>query len=162
MRTVKAQISLRIRAVWSGQSLSAYIIIGYYRMYEWSAKARMILCACAACSKIAHLFEGTFSLDAAMIIYTFCPVHAIFSESFLSPGKTMDSLAIQRARVHILPYDASTHEKGHFVVWRQRWSGPSLSAYRISGYLVYVDEQKMPRLDCTGHAELDLRCPKIA
>ena len=30
MRTAKAQISLRIRAVWSGPSLSAYRIIGYY------------------------------------------------------------------------------------------------------------------------------------
>ena len=34
MRTVKAQISLRIRAVWSGPSLSANRIIGFYRMYQ--------------------------------------------------------------------------------------------------------------------------------
>ena len=43
MRTVKAQISLRIRAVWSGPSLSAYRIIGHYRMYQWRANIRMRL-----------------------------------------------------------------------------------------------------------------------
>ena len=50
-RTAKAQISLRIRAVWSGPSLSANIIIWYYRIYEWKTKARMIFCACAGWSK---------------------------------------------------------------------------------------------------------------
>ena len=35
MRTVKAKIRQRIRAVWSGPSLFANRIIGYYRMYEW-------------------------------------------------------------------------------------------------------------------------------
>ena len=44
---VKAKISLRIRAVWSGPSLSAARIIGYYRMYQQRAKARMSPCACA-------------------------------------------------------------------------------------------------------------------
>ena len=28
----------------SGPSLSTYRIIGYYKMYEWRAKARMIFC----------------------------------------------------------------------------------------------------------------------
>ena len=60
MRTAKAQISLRIRAVWSGPSLSANRIIGYYRMYQWRANARMRphacvgwiwLCAFCACWK---------------------------------------------------------------------------------------------------------------
>ena len=41
MRTAKARISLRIRC------MSANRIIGYYRMYERRAKARMILYACA-------------------------------------------------------------------------------------------------------------------
>ena len=67
MRTAKTQISLRIRAVWSGPSLSANRISGYYKMYEWRAKARMILCACAGWSDSTHfcMFEGTFSHDAA-------------------------------------------------------------------------------------------------
>ena len=43
IRTAKAQISLRICAVWSGLSLSANRIIGYYRMYEWRVKTRMTL-----------------------------------------------------------------------------------------------------------------------
>ena len=42
MWTAEVQISLRISAVWSGPSLSANRIIGYYRMYEWRAKIRMI------------------------------------------------------------------------------------------------------------------------
>ena len=59
----RAQISLRIRAVWSGPPLSANRIMGYYRLCEWRAKARMILFACAewyecalcACSKALFL-----------------------------------------------------------------------------------------------------------
>ena len=52
--TVKAQISLRIRAVWSGPSLSTNRIIGYYRMYEWRGNNRKLLCACARWSESAH------------------------------------------------------------------------------------------------------------
>ena len=52
MRTEKAQISLRIRAVWSGPSLSANRIIWYYRTYGWRANARMILWACAGWIRI--------------------------------------------------------------------------------------------------------------
>ena len=60
MLTAKAQIRQRIRAVWSGLSLSADRTIGYYRMYQWRANARMRLwasvewtwiCAFCACSK---------------------------------------------------------------------------------------------------------------
>ena len=54
MRTAKAQISLRIRAVWSEPSLSANRIIRYYRMYEWTAKTRLVLCACAGLSEPVH------------------------------------------------------------------------------------------------------------
>ena len=52
MWTAKAQIRLRIRAVWSGPSLSANRIIVYYRTYEWTAKTREILCA--GSSESAH------------------------------------------------------------------------------------------------------------
>ena len=54
MRTAKAQISLRIRAVWSGPLLSANRLIVYYKMYEWRAKAWIILCACTGWSESAH------------------------------------------------------------------------------------------------------------
>ena len=56
----EGQIRQRIRAVWSGPSLSANRTIGYYRMYQWRANARMRLwawvewtwiCAFCACSK---------------------------------------------------------------------------------------------------------------
>ena len=65
MRTVKAQISLRIRADWSGPSLSANKIIRYYKMYECRRKARMILCACARGSgpaNVAHVRWALFRL----------------------------------------------------------------------------------------------------
>ena len=38
MRTAKAQISLRIRAGWSGPLLSANRRLEYYRMYKWPGK----------------------------------------------------------------------------------------------------------------------------
>ena len=47
MRTAEVQISLRIRAVWSGPSQSAIRITGYYSVYQWRAKTRMRPCACA-------------------------------------------------------------------------------------------------------------------
>ena len=66
VRTAKAQISLHIHAVWSGPSLSANRIIGYYRMYEWMENKgpvdnlhmyRMIwICAFWACSKACFCF----------------------------------------------------------------------------------------------------------
>ena len=66
-RTVKAQISLRTCAVWSGPSLSANRIIGYYKMYEWRANdlrmpgMNMNLC-------ILRIRKDTFSLGTAHII----------------------------------------------------------------------------------------------
>ena len=39
MRTVRVQISLRIRAVWSRPSLLANRIIWYYRLFQWRAFA---------------------------------------------------------------------------------------------------------------------------
>ena len=38
MRTAKAQISLGIRTIRSGPSLSANRIIEYYKMYQWRAR----------------------------------------------------------------------------------------------------------------------------
>ena len=65
MRTAKAQISLRIRAVRSGPSLSAIRIIGYYIMFKCRAIARMKLCACAGCCvhpHILHMLKSTMRL----------------------------------------------------------------------------------------------------
>ena len=45
--TANAYIRLRNRAVRSGSSLSSNRIIGYYKMYEWRAKAQIIFCECA-------------------------------------------------------------------------------------------------------------------
>ena len=59
MRTAKAQIRLRISAVWSVPSLSANRTTRYYRMYEWRSKARMILCACAGWSEATLMFDAS-------------------------------------------------------------------------------------------------------
>ena len=54
MRTANAQISLRIRAVWSGPSMSANRIIGYHKMCEWKIQVRMVFCVCAGWSESVH------------------------------------------------------------------------------------------------------------
>ena len=54
MRRAKAQISLRVRAVWSRPSLSIYRISGYYRIYRWRAEAWMILYAWTGLSDSVH------------------------------------------------------------------------------------------------------------
>ena len=60
MRIAKTQISLRICAVWSRPSLSAVRIVGYNRMYQWRANARMILCTCAGWTESAHFARRHF------------------------------------------------------------------------------------------------------
>ena len=72
VRTAEAQISLRIRAVWSGPSLSAYRIIEQNRIYQWTANFRMNLCACVGWNWmcILHMLEDTFSLGATHIDFT--------------------------------------------------------------------------------------------
>ena len=83
-RTAKAQISLRIRAVWSGHSPSANRIIGYYRMYQWRANIRMRLCACVGwilC--ILRMLEDTFSLGAADDANKIYSAFDIFGKVFL-------------------------------------------------------------------------------
>ena len=54
-------------------------ITGYYKMYEWRAKARMKLCACAWWYECAFCaFKSTFSLGAAhIVISAFCDVHFV-------------------------------------------------------------------------------------
>ena len=54
IRIAKAQISLRIYAGWSGPSLSADRIIGYYRMYESRANVGFVRCACAGWAESAY------------------------------------------------------------------------------------------------------------
>ena len=64
MRTANAQITLRIRAVWSGSSLFAYRIInkeqrpGWYFAHEQDDLNMRIL----------RIFKKSFSLDAAQLI----------------------------------------------------------------------------------------------
>ena len=61
MWTAKTKISLRICTVWSGLSLSANWIIGYYRLYEWRAKAQMIFRTYPGWSDSAHVWRHFFA-----------------------------------------------------------------------------------------------------
>ena len=75
MGTAKAQISLRIRAVRSGLSLSANRITGRYRMYEWRAKARMIIFAHAQDDLnlcVAHVQRHFFDWRGTVFKGRFC------------------------------------------------------------------------------------------
>ena len=63
MRTAKAQISLRVRTVWSGRSLTAYM----YCILLWMT--RMIVCACAGwfeCAFCACSDQYCISVDVEM------------------------------------------------------------------------------------------------
>ena len=67
VQTVKAQISLHIQAVWSGPSLFAYRIIGYYGMY-WEQRPRyFVRVQNDLYLHILHVLEDTFSLDVVHV-----------------------------------------------------------------------------------------------
>ena len=66
MRKTKAQVSLRIRAVWSGPLLSANGIVRYYEMKREQrpfVRAQDDLNLC-----ILRIFEGTFLLDTTNMV----------------------------------------------------------------------------------------------
>ena len=101
MRTAKAQVSLRIRAGSSGPSLSANKIIGYYRMYEWRVKARMILCACAELSYLAHFAQVRRHIFAWRGLYVNKMDHNVEKRTVghVRPTKTQISLCIRRTHI---------------------------------------------------------------
>ena len=77
MHTEKAQISLRIRAVWSGPLLSTNKSIGYYRIYEWRAKPGWYFVHVQddLNPRIFRMFEGTWM--RRLIWALIFPVHGI-------------------------------------------------------------------------------------
>ena len=91
MRSAKAQIRLRIRAVWSGPSMPTNRVIGHCRMYQWRANARVRFCACmgwiwiyafCACLK-THFWRGPTDLALYftvwwLAIFTSALVFALF------------------------------------------------------------------------------------
>ena len=78
MRTAKAQISLRIRAGWSGRSLSASIIIGYYWLFQWRVNVQIRIWACVVWFQYAHFAHArrhVFARDSLYNLFgqrTFC------------------------------------------------------------------------------------------
>ena len=64
----EGQISLRIRSVWSGQSLSANRIVGYHKVFQWRTKEKVRLRMRRMMWKhILCMLEGIFSTDAAHV-----------------------------------------------------------------------------------------------
>ena len=66
MRKTKAKISLRMRPIWWGPSLSAYRIIGHCRLYRRTEKTLIRLYGCACLSGASPLFTNgirAFSCD---------------------------------------------------------------------------------------------------
>ena len=111
------------RAVWSGPSLSAYRMIGYYRVYEWRAKAP------------AQTDQGLH-----------CPLTEWLDTTECTNGEQRLPRSLIRAFIVRLQNDWILQS-----VWmeskgpRAVWSGPSLSAYRMIGYYwVYEWRAKAP------------------
>ena len=72
MRTAKSKTILHNRAVWSVTSLSANKTIGYYRMHEWKANARMTRFACAGGSRTAIMVS-----TLRVILFQKCKYHCL-------------------------------------------------------------------------------------
>ena len=75
MRTAKAQITLRVRAVWSRLPLSANRLIGYYRKVQTQVvpMRRMTwICAFCACSKACFSPDAAHLRELDAFCYFFC------------------------------------------------------------------------------------------
>ena len=121
------------RAVWSGPSLSAYWMIGYYRVYEWRAKAP------------AQSDQGLH-----------CPLTEWLDTTECTNGEQRPPRSLIRAFTVRLQNDwilqsVRMESKGPRTVW----SGPSLSDYRMIGYYrVYEWRAKAP-----AQSDQGLHCP---
>ena len=151
MRTAKAQISLRIRAIWSGPSVSANRIIGCNRMYQWRVNARVRLCAC---------------------------VEWIWISAVCACSKTPFRLARPIWKLFVLTkmiFKCRVHTKGdHHGTMRTAQTNVSLRIRTVwSGILLFCDKyysilpndsasgQRRRRSDCRdAQSDLRLRCPQ--
>ena len=94
--------------VWSEPSLSSNRSIGHYKMYEWRAKARMILCACAGWSESAdfvHVRRHFFAW--------WCPYN------ILTRSDSPDATARRRMKVRAFGTHICT--AGRFASWVNDW-----------------------------------------
>ena len=98
MRTVMAQISLRIREVWSGHYLSTNGITGYCWMYHRKQKPGWFFAYAHddLNLRILRMFEGTFALDAAHI--TIVWNHLPKFQPIRSHGWLLNSLSLFRSQ----------------------------------------------------------------
>ena len=114
VRIEKAQISLCICTVWSGPSLSTNRIIGYYRMYKWRAKARMIFC----------MFKDTSLLDAAHILISIHVVKDCLKRSAenVINKKSVESIISKHLRQMVTPKRFCCHfAKGRQFLWTESY-----------------------------------------
>ena len=103
MLAAKFQIRPRMRAVWSGPSLSAYVIIVYCWLYLRASKKliRQAGCACwtgpllhalwlkkgTASNICSHLsIKYTFLYNVWFCCYCVCTLEYQFTENYLEPG----------------------------------------------------------------------------
>ena len=136
MRRAKVQISLRIHAVWSRPSMSANRIIGYYRMYEWTAKVRMIHCACEGWSesaRFAHVWKHFFAWRCpcwlqmhwrprcSYIHVRYILFHGIRAAGFVSTIR--NPCAMQKCEMH---WDLATRIYHHIARNIGNWQTPSV------------------------------------
>ena len=122
MRTAKAQISLRIRAVWSGSSLSANRIIGYYRMYQRRESPRW---------DITHAQDAVNPHSLRMLItktylYNFDPLKPHFYIVKIGlQGYTLFSLFLIKNTDCGYPLEphhwVDSNEYPQFMLWAEIW-----------------------------------------
>ena len=88
IRTAEVQISLRIRAVWSGLSVPAFEIIWHYRMYQWKANA-----CWAESAHFAHVRRHLFAWQGPIINCLPEQFDSIFYSVFVNHTVQHDSVS---------------------------------------------------------------------
>ena len=143
MRTAKAQISLRIRAVWSWPSLSVNRSICHYRMHQWKANARMRLWACVgwiwicvfcACSNI-HFRLARPNCSSSV------QVQILHNSSFVSASPCLNKCGKILSN-YSLPFKSYDHFRchvfwsGRYHFWPGRWRPSAISMVSHVWHLV--------------------------
>ena len=187
MRTEKAQIRLRIRAVWSGPSLSADRIIGYYRMFQWRANAWMRPCACTGwceSAHFAHVRRRLFRLSPPIFVRTYVEANCscLFlgfvtlswkKEIYIYKKKLKITcifgcvLSFNRIRVFLFPTYSQTHNNGQGnVIMYLMFSGRKRSSKSIY-FIVRYDGDTVHCMvtSLLGasliHRQLSFRCSSV-
>ena len=135
-RTAKTQIC----TVWSGPTLSANRIIGYYRMYEWKAKAWMALCSCTRCSESMHFMHVRrhfFAWRPICLIYS----HVAWSQLALS--KALPTLTVPQRPVILNNIVRSFWNILSFLIKKSATFHALTNKYIITYTLLHIASDKL-------------------